>query len=159
MNIYLGGEPMDAARDAFLAHLGIRNLSVFTEEGSDTVYLVIGDPEISAILIYSNTVLLAEPQGSEGETRLSGQDQPACYCYPNPFDGETVISYALCRECRVELSIFNLCGQEVCTLVSEWQAPGMHRVIWDASGLPEGMYLYRLRTGLSMQTGKLILAY
>lgn len=47
----------------------------------------------------------------------------------------------------MELSIYNLLGQKVITLVSEKQSAGIHQFYWDASALASGMYLYRLEAG------------
>jgi mannose/cellobiose epimerase-like protein (N-acyl-D-glucosamine 2-epimerase family) len=70
-----------------------------------------------------------------------------CQNYPNPFNANTVISYQLPVSSQVELSVYNMLGQKVTTLVSENQSAGIHKLIWDASGLASGVYLYRLETG------------
>jgi hypothetical protein len=67
--------------------------------------------------------------------------------YPNPFNPSTVISYQLPVNSQVELSIYNLLGQKISTLVSEKQSAGIHKINWDASGLVSGVYLYRLEAG------------
>lgn len=78
--------------------------------------------------------------------------------YPNPFNPLTVISYKLPAVSDVELSIYNILGQKVATLVSERQAPGDYAVAWDASGFPSGVYVCRLSTASGFtQTKKLIL--
>ena len=77
--------------------------------------------------------------------------------YPNPFNPLTVISYRLPVVSRVDLAIYNTLGQKVATLVSERQAAGIHRYLWDASGLASGVYLYRLQAGEFVQVRKLIL--
>ena len=58
---------------------------------------------------------------------------------------------------EVELSIYNLLGQKVATLVSMKQAAGSYQVVWNASGLPSGIYYYRLQAGDFIQTKKLML--
>jgi len=77
--------------------------------------------------------------------------------YPNPFNHSTVISYQLRVNSQVELSIYNLLGQKILTLVSEKQSAGIHQLNWDARGLASGVYLYRLEAGSFVQTKKLIL--
>jgi hypothetical protein len=59
---------------------------------------------------------------------------------------------------QVNLSIYNILGQKICTLVSGKQSVGNHKIKWNASGLPSGVYFYRLESdkGFS-QTKKLIL--
>jgi hypothetical protein len=60
--------------------------------------------------------------------------------YPNPFNPSTMISYDLPVRSRVKLSIYNLLGQEVATLIEGEQEPGRYNVKFDASGLPSGVY-------------------
>jgi hypothetical protein len=64
--------------------------------------------------------------------------------YPNPFNPSTVIRYALPGRASVVLEVFNTLGQQVATLVSETEEPGIHEVRFDASGFASGMYFYRL---------------
>jgi len=66
--------------------------------------------------------------------------------YPNPFNPRTIINYELQMTNEVELSIYNILGQKVATLVSGKKAAGHHQVEWDASGFSSGVYLYRLKT-------------
>lgn len=69
--------------------------------------------------------------------------------YPNPFNPLTTISYAVMTIHEsplqnVELSIFNILGQKVATLISENQQAGYYKVKWDASWFSSGIYFYRL---------------
>jgi len=69
--------------------------------------------------------------------------------YPNPFNPSTTISYELSAPAEVEMSIYNLTGQIVATLVNEYQTAGSQSVIWnglDQNGSPaaSGVYVYRL---------------
>ena len=78
--------------------------------------------------------------------------------YPNPFNPKTVIRYTLPLASRIDLSVYNLLGQKVATLVSAKQPAGTYTVKWDASGFAGGVYLYRLETDKGfVQTKKLIL--
>ncbi|MCK5738064.1 carboxypeptidase regulatory-like domain-containing protein, partial [bacterium] len=70
--------------------------------------------------------------------------------YPNPFNPETTVSYQLPVSATVSLSIFNLLGQEIRSLMEQSQVAGVHAVKWDGrnnAGLqvPSGLYFYRLR--------------
>ena len=77
--------------------------------------------------------------------------------YPNPFNPKTIINYELAITNDVELTIYNLIGQKVATLVSERQSAGIYQVEWDASGFASGIYFYRLQTdGGFFQTRKLM---
>jgi hypothetical protein len=64
--------------------------------------------------------------------------------YPNPFNAETTINYFLPRTSIVSLVVYNVEGQEVSVLVNSQQPRGHHSVRFDVSGLPSGMYLYKL---------------
>jgi len=82
--------------------------------------------------------------------------------YPNPFNPATTIDYALPERLHVTLTVYNVLGQEIATLVDESQAAGSHRAIWhgtDKQGRPvsSGVYLYRLSTEKFMQSKKMIL--
>jgi hypothetical protein len=77
--------------------------------------------------------------------------------YPNPFNPRTVISWQLAVGSDVELSIYNLLGQKVATLVAERQNPGSYQAEWDASGFSSGVYYYRLSAGEFVETKKLVL--
>ncbi len=77
--------------------------------------------------------------------------------YPNPFNPSTLISYQLPKSANVELSVFNLLGKKVATLVDEQQSAGYHTINFDAQNLASGMYLYQLRTGNTVITKKLTL--
>jgi hypothetical protein len=67
--------------------------------------------------------------------------------FPNPFNPTTAISYRLSAVSNVELSVYNVLGQKIVTLVSENQHAGSHQVEWDASGFASGIYYYQLRAG------------
>ncbi|HEY4612685.1 MAG TPA: T9SS type A sorting domain-containing protein, partial [Bacteroidota bacterium] len=77
--------------------------------------------------------------------------------YPNPFNPTTVISYQMPVTSYVELTIYNMLGQEVATIISGKLEAGTHRATWDATGFPSGVYFYRLSAGQYHETKKLIL--
>jgi hypothetical protein len=80
--------------------------------------------------------------------------------YPNPFNARTLISYNLARPGDVDLSVYNIVGQKVTTLVNGEFEAGSYTVTWDgtdASGRPvaTGIYYYRLATGGQTETMKM----
>lgn len=81
--------------------------------------------------------------------------------FPNPFNSETSIEYQLPVPCQVDLSIYNILGQKVTTVISQKQSAGYYRVVWDANELSSGVYIYKLSTEKSqkyfIQSRKLIL--
>lgn len=66
--------------------------------------------------------------------------------YPNPFNSMTTIKYDIPVRSHVELSIYNLSGQRLETLVSEYQSAGAHTYQWDAENMASGLYIYRIAT-------------
>ena len=70
--------------------------------------------------------------------------------FPNPFNPSTTISFSIPEECNIELSIYNIKGQKVKTLVKEKFESGKHSVIWfgkDNSNkkCSSGIYFYQLK--------------
>jgi hypothetical protein len=78
-------------------------------------------------------------------------------CFPNPFNPTTTIRYGLPRASMVELTVFNVLGERVATLLHEVQDAGWHDVTFHASAFASGVYLYRLQAGEFVQTKKLVL--
>jgi hypothetical protein len=76
--------------------------------------------------------------------------------YPNPFYLDTVIEYSLPGENHVQLEVYNATGQTVQVLVDEIQVAGNYRVRFNASGLSEGIYYYRLTAGIFQSQRKMI---
>lgn len=77
--------------------------------------------------------------------------------YPNPFNPTTVISYQLPVTSQIDLSLYNLLGQKVATLVSEKQPPGNYQVTWDASEYASGVYIYQIKADNFIQSKKMLL--
>jgi hypothetical protein len=77
--------------------------------------------------------------------------------YPNPFNPSTVISYELPSINDVRLTVYDLVGREVATLVNATQAPGSYKVTFEGANLPTGLYLYRLSAGNFVQTRKMMI--
>jgi len=77
--------------------------------------------------------------------------------YPNPFNPLTVVSYQLSAVSEVKLTVYDILGHEVATLVNEVKQPGTYSVTFDGSKLASGVYLCRMTAGSFVETKKLVL--
>jgi len=77
--------------------------------------------------------------------------------YPNPFNPTTNIKYSVSETGNVKLSVYNTVGEEVAVLVDGFSESGFFEVSFNASGLPSGVYLYKLQSANSVQTKKMML--
>jgi len=77
--------------------------------------------------------------------------------YPNPFNPSTQITFQLTKKSNVVLKVYNLLGIEVAVLVNEQKEAGIHKINFDASDLPSGVYLYKIETAGLVKTKKMML--
>tara|TARA_B110000263_G_scaffold241983_1_gene246898 strand:- start:657 stop:2093 length:1437 start_codon:yes stop_codon:yes gene_type:complete len=82
--------------------------------------------------------------------------------YPNPFNPSTQIQYALPEETRVTISIYDLMGRKVRTLVNDVQDAGYRSVMWNATNdmgrlVSAGVYIYSIQAGDFIQNRKMVL--
>jgi len=77
--------------------------------------------------------------------------------YPNPFNPVTTINYSLPLKAQVELVVYNTLGEQLKQLVNSVKEAGSYSVQLNASGLPSGIYFYKLQAGDYIKTKKMIL--
>jgi acetyl esterase/lipase len=77
--------------------------------------------------------------------------------YPNPFNPSTVISYSLPESGKVNITVYDILGNEIAALVNAIQAAGTHQVVFNAAGLPSGVYFARMNAGQKMLSEKMLL--
>ena len=77
--------------------------------------------------------------------------------YPNPFNPTTTIKFALQKAGIVNLTVYNMLGEQIVTLINEVKEAGFYDVQFDARNLSTGIYVYRLSAGDFIQTKKLTL--
>ncbi|UCD37160.1 MAG: T9SS type A sorting domain-containing protein [Fidelibacterota bacterium] len=135
---------------AVIGHNAIQN-----EASMDLMYLTLRplatDPELPNV----SEATLIDANGGNSKALIGGFDAgvPEEFSlsqnYPNPFNPVTTINFSLPTEGRVKLAVYNLLGQELRTLVTDYLKPGTYKAVWnslDNSGrkVPSGMYFYRL---------------
>jgi subtilisin-like proprotein convertase family protein len=77
--------------------------------------------------------------------------------FPNPFNPATAIEFSLTTKGRVKLTIYDIVGREVATVVNGELPAGTHKATFDARSLSSGTYFYRLEAGSFVQTKKMLL--
>ena len=82
--------------------------------------------------------------------------------YPNPFNPVTTLRYDLPEQTHVNITVYDMLGRKVRTILNQQQDPGYKSVIWNATndyGKPvsAGIYLYQIQAGEYMQTKKMVL--
>ena len=77
--------------------------------------------------------------------------------YPNPFNPTTTLSFAMPVDSKVILSIYNMQGREVSTLIDANMDAGYHSIVWDANSYASGVYFVKMIAGEFVNTQKLML--
>ena len=114
-----------------------------------------GDPRVQ-VFYWGEAVPTSVPQ------RPSGVSNALVQNYPNPFNPTTMIRFSLARNAHVVLTIYDVRGARVRTLLDEARVPGDHRVVWDGRSdagvrVSSGIYFYRLTAGNFRETKKMVL--
>ena len=77
--------------------------------------------------------------------------------YPNPFNPSTVIKFSIPKTSMVNLTVYDVLGREVMTLVNDVMQPGEYNALFDASALSSGVYFYTINAGDFADTKKMLL--
>lgn len=99
----------------------------------------------------SSSIVTLAPEKDEGPLQFFLAQN-----YPNPFNPSTTISFSLPAASFVTLKIYNLLGQEIATPLNELKQPGVYEVVWNATGTPNGVYVYRILTDDYVATKKMV---
>ena len=77
--------------------------------------------------------------------------------YPNPFNPTTKIKFSIPQKSQVVIKVFDVLGNEIETLVNEEKLTGTYELTWGAEGLTSGVYFYKIKAGVFVETKKMIL--
>jgi len=77
--------------------------------------------------------------------------------YPNPFNSSTTIEYTLPNDSQVQITIYNLNGEEIATIVDEVKTTGTHKCSFNGTQLASGLYLYKVKTDSAWLVKKILL--
>lgn len=78
--------------------------------------------------------------------------------YPNPFNPSTTVVFSLADATHVQLTVHDILGRAVATLLSEVSPRGEHTVVFEAGNLPSGIYILRMQAGEFVSVQKMLLA-
>ena len=107
--------------------------------------------ETSAVLTVENVITSVESIDGVPTTFALAQN------YPNPFNPSTTIQFSIPKSSNVKITVFNILGEEISTLVNSFMNAGNYKVTFNASNLPSGMYLYRIQSENFTQVKKMLL--
>ena len=100
--------------------------------------------------------------GTEGEP-VSNEEDDQIHAfklfknYPNPFNPTTNIGFSIPKASNVKITVYNVLGQKVITLLDDKMNVGKHTITFNASGLSSGVYFYRIESGEFIKTQKMLL--
>ena len=77
--------------------------------------------------------------------------------YPNPFNPTTTIRYGLNQNAIIQISIYDINGRLITTLINEFQIAGYHFITWDASIYSSGIYFLNMSAGETFEIKKMVL--
>ena len=112
------------------------------------------------------TSVSSDGESSTKPAVLKTEDTPLVFSLsqnaPNPFNPETIISYALPQSEQVKLVIYNVLGQEIRTLVNAFKPAGRYRVVWNSKddfgrSVSSGIYFYQITAGEFLDTRKMLI--
>ncbi|MCK5149172.1 T9SS type A sorting domain-containing protein [bacterium] len=112
---------------------------------------VLTDKNIVVFEGNANTAVLPFQDSANPESLLLQQN------YPNPFNPTTKINFELEETEHVNITVFDIQGNQIETLLNRNVVPGIHQVMFNGIGLPSGIYIYRVQTGKHTQSKQMLL--
>jgi CubicO group peptidase (beta-lactamase class C family) len=116
-----------------------------------------GDYSRNATMAITDALLDYALEYGINELQIHPPSNHLITCQPNPFTTTTEIRYHTPKETHVRITVYNAAGQRMATLVDASQEAGPYSVLWDATDLPNGVYLCRMETNDYTKTQKVLL--
>jgi beta-glucanase (GH16 family) len=124
--------------------------------------LIIMDKDNTSLFDTSKAVFSVGTINSVGNNSETSKSFSLGQNYPNPFNPLTIINYQVPGSDLVNISVYNLLGKTISTLVNEVKTPGEYRTVWNGKDIngndvPSGIYFYSIRAGNLVQVKKMVL--
>ena len=126
------------------------------DTAGSVIFTLSNTPTLSYRTTYNQSSCFQSPQSVEGNT-YSPIKFAMLSNYPNPFNPNTIIRYTIPNKCFVSLSIYNIVGQRVATLVEEQKNAGDYEINFTKDNLASGIYFCRLNYGTNILSNKIVL--
>ncbi|MGB2696441.1 MAG: T9SS type A sorting domain-containing protein, partial [Candidatus Zixiibacteriota bacterium] len=169
VHIFFGGSEMDSSADIILigddregekfgvnvAYIGDINGDSYDEISVSSYY---DSSHIGKVFVFTSYATLVNDQSNEHKMKYFNLFQN----YPNPFNPETIIEYVLPENAQVDVSVYNILGKHVTTLIDQYQISGYKKATWDGknqagSEVSSGVYFYRLKTDSFIEVKKMLM--
>lgn len=126
------------------------HVATFTSEpgyvGHENIIFTLHDTEGATA---TDTISVTVEPSSDVESNTSEpipEDYSLSQNYPNPFNPSTIIRFGLPRTAEVKVTVYNILGQEVASLVNGVLPAGYHQIVFEAAGLSSGLYFFSIST-------------
>jgi len=140
----------------FNIHNGILALTSSSGwSGNTDLYFKVTDAD-GAFIETTIPVIVDPSTGIDGEENHS-LNYFLSQNYPNPFNPSTTIYYSIPELSNVVLKVYDVLGNEIAVLIIEEKSIGNYEIDFNATGLPSGIYFYKLQTGNFVETKKMVL--
>ena len=126
--------------------------NTFYSTTSEPALVPINNNQIEVLSsLYSSNIILSS------ENTLFPSEYNITEVYPNPFNSNTKISYSIPELTNLKISVHNVLGQKIITLVDDIHQPGFHNINWDAGDISSGFYLVKLDAEFGSISKKVLL--
>ena len=145
-----------------------RGISIIGDKNDDTKD-IIGASQGGVIRIFSaadisiyDSVIVSKATSIELFSQKIPSEYKLFQNYPNPFNPETHIKYEIPKTSSVEITVYNMLGQKIRTILNEVQNPGVYEIVWNGTNDEEinvssGVYLYVIKTKDFFASMKMVL--
>ncbi|MBT8400120.1 MAG: choice-of-anchor B family protein [Rhodothermia bacterium] len=127
-------------------------------DGAWTAYPFLSNSVVVSSQTEGLFLLSVNPAVSVEPREIGARSYTLSQNYPNPFLTTTEISFSLPLSGKVRINVYDVLGREVAQLLDTSLPSGEHKVNWDASGLPSGVYFYSMNSNAGLVSRSAVIA-